>query len=96
MYGDERGRIFLCQLEPATTAGRRPDVKYGHECLFSRNTGEAHIGATLVCMGRVEQILPGGVHRHLLREARGDYMFKQERPYFRYMFRVTKFIFSGV
>lgn len=65
MCGDERGRIFSCQLEPATTAGRRPDVStaMGAPVQPEHRRG-AHIGATLVCMGRVEQILPGGVHRH--------------------------------
>ncbi|CAL4935922.1 unnamed protein product [Urochloa decumbens] len=90
MYGDERGHIFSCQLEPATT-GHRPDVKHGHEYLLSRNPGEEHVGATLVCMGRESKycLVESVAIYYSKREA--DYMLKQESRYVRYMFRLTTF-----
>jgi hypothetical protein len=92
-HGAERRRIFSCQLEPVATAGRRPDdVKYGHECLFSRNAGEAHIGTTLGRVGRrTTHILVESVGIDYVKCEEEDYMFHQGRPYFRYMYRVTKF-----
>ncbi|CAL4927325.1 unnamed protein product [Urochloa decumbens] len=84
MHGDERGHIFSCDLEPAIT-GRRPDVKYAHEYLFSSNPNEAHRGATLVCMGHES--------KYCLVECVSICYLKRadQEAYFRHMFRLTTF-----
>ncbi|CAN6292496.1 unnamed protein product [Urochloa humidicola] len=81
MYRDERGHVFSCQFEPAITTGRRPDVKHGHEYLLSRNPGEAHKGATLVCMGRGSKYCLVECVSIDYSKLEGDYMFKQEGRY---------------